>query len=220
MRRRGERKLTVWKYDDGKGTTLKVPVYQVDRYLDDGRRGIRLRVQIAELDILEYDTDINVLQKRVYGQIKEKLVLKWEWFLLVRTYGHESGTDPADFLEATHVNPSCSFRLEVDVERIQMARRPDGTTCWRHAGNHGGTINEFSPELGRQANGSIVGMIPDTPENRRAIVEVGLAFTRLRENLQILLGNDQIERTMEVLSSGHRPQLTFNYEEVSPNGRA
>jgi hypothetical protein len=220
MGRRGERKLTVWEYDDGKGTTLKVPVYQVDGYLDDGRRGIRLRVQIAELDILEYDTDINVLQGRVYGQIKEKLVLKWEWFLLVKTYGYESGTDPEDFMEATHVNPLCSFRLEVDVERIQMARRPDETTCWRRAGNYGGTIHEGSPELGRRANGSIVGMIPDTPENRRAIVEVGLAFSRLRENLQILLGNDQIERTMEVLSSGLRPQLTFDYQEVSADGRA
>jgi hypothetical protein len=219
MGRRGERKLTVWEYDDGKGTTLKVPVYQVDGYLDDGKRGIRLRVQIAELDILEYDTDINVLRKKVYDQIKEKMILKWEWFLLVKTYGHESGTDPEDFLEATYVNPSCHFELEVKVERIQMARRPDGTTCWRRAGYYGGGIEEGSPKLGRQANGSIVGMIPDTPENRGAIVEVGLAFSRLRETLQVLLGNDQIERTMEVLASGHRPQLTFDYQEVSPDGR-
>ena len=48
MPQRRPKKILTWRYDDGAGTTMEIPVYQVTKY-----DGIWLRVVLPELDIRE-----------------------------------------------------------------------------------------------------------------------------------------------------------------------
>src|SRR5205823_4395951 len=152
-------------YDDGAGTTMDIPVYQVTRY-----DGIWLRVAIPALDIREENSDINVLCEKVFAAIKGRLVLRWEPFLQISVAGTAWNLD--DFVEATQVNPNLSVDIELQVTRIEIATRPDGSQCYREPG-HDSRIREGLPGPGDKADDDqrrdTRSRIPDTRENRQAL---------------------------------------------------
>src|SRR5438105_1690715 len=71
MRGRRPKKLLAWRYDDGAGMTMDIPVYQVTNHGE-----ISLRVDIPALDLREEQSDINVLREKVSAALKARLVLE------------------------------------------------------------------------------------------------------------------------------------------------
>ena len=73
-----------------------------------------------------------MLREKVFAAIKGRLVIKWEPFLQISVAGTAWNLD--DFVEATQINPTLSFDIEVQVARIEIGTRPDGSQCYRAAG--------------------------------------------------------------------------------------
>jgi hypothetical protein len=197
MPRRQPRKIITWRYDDGAGTTLDIPVYQVTN-----QGGIWLRVDIPALDIREENSDINLLRERVFAAIKGRLVLKWEPYLQISVSGRAWNLD--DFAEATQINPSLSCEIEVRVSRIEIATRPDGSQCYREPGMDS-RIHEGLPGPGDggvdDEQQDARSRIPDTRENRQALVDLGHAFSRLGRDLCDWLGPERVEAAVAQLAA-------------------
>jgi hypothetical protein len=195
MPRRRPRKIIIWRYDDDAGTTMDIPVYQLT-----GHDGIWLRVNIPELDIREENSDINLLRERVFAAIKDRLVLKWEPCLQISVSGRAWSLD--DFAEAMQINPSLSCEIEVRVSRIEIATRPDGSQCYREPGLDS-RIHEGLPGPGDgivdDEQQDTRSRVPDTRENRQALVELGHAFVRLGRELCDRLGPDQVNAAVSRL---------------------
>jgi hypothetical protein len=195
MPRHRPRKIVTWRYDDHAGTTLDIPVYQVTDH-----QGIRLRVDIAELDIREENSDISLLRERVYSTVKGRGFLKWEPFLQVSV--SSSSWDLENFVEATQVNPTLSFEISVQVARIEIGTRPDGSQCYRMPGQDS-RILEWPGEEGDGVDDDqqrdIRSRIAATPENRQAMVDLGRAFFRLGRELGERLRPERVEQTVAQL---------------------
>ena len=195
MPRRRPKKIITWRYDDGAGTTMEIPVYQVTK-----SDGIWLRVDIPGLDIREENSDINVLREKVFAAIKGRLVLKWEPFLQITVTGTAWNLD--DFVGASQINPNLSYDIEIQVARIEIATRPDGSQCYREPGRDS-RICEGLPGLGDGADDDqrrdTRSRIPDTRENRQAVVDLGRAFFRLGSQLCDLLHQDKVDATVAQL---------------------
>ncbi len=192
MPRRRPKKIVTWRYDDGAGTTMDIPVYQVI-----GHDGIWLRVDIPELSIREECSDVNVLREKVFTAIKGQLVIVWKPFLLISA---ESITyDLEDFPETTHRNPSLRFDAGVRVVRIEIGTRPDGSTCHRKP-EYGSSVRDGLPELDdgedSETRHEVQSLVSDTRENRQALVELGRRLFEVGRELCARLDARNVDRAL------------------------
>jgi hypothetical protein len=195
MSKRRPKKIITWRYDDGAGTTMEIPVYQVTDH-----QGVWLRVDIPELDIREENSDINLLREKVTAAIKGRLFLKWEPFLQISV--SSTAWDLDDFVAATQVNPTLSFEINVQVARIEIGTRPDGSQCYRTPGMDP-RIREWPGAVGDGADDDqrreVRSRVADTAGNRQAMVDLGRAFVRLGRQLCDRLHPQRVEEAMAQL---------------------
>ena len=79
MPRRRPKKIITWRYDDGAGTTMDIPVYQVIEPRRDLAPGRHPRALVSARRC----SDINVLREKVFTAIKGQLVIVWKPFLQI-----------------------------------------------------------------------------------------------------------------------------------------
>jgi hypothetical protein len=195
MPRPRPKKIITWRYDDGAGTTMNIPVYQVTKH-----EGIWLRVEIPALGIHEECSDINLLRARVFAAIKDQLVIQWKSFLQITAGTTSFGLD--DFVEATHTNPSLRYEVEVQVSRIEIGTRPDGSTCHRKP-EFDSSVHEGLPSVDQGGDGEwwreVHSLVPDTKENRQALVDLGCAIFQLGRELCGQLDSENVETAITQL---------------------
>ena len=94
MPRRRPKKIVTWRYDDGAGTTMEIPVYQViEATTGSGSGSTSLSSRIRE-----ECSDVNVLREKVFTAIKGQLVISLGAFSpdQRRVHSLEPGGFPGD----------------------------------------------------------------------------------------------------------------------------
>jgi hypothetical protein len=190
MPRRRPRKIITWRYDDGAGTTMEVPVYQVINH-----DGIWLRVELPELGVLEECSDVNLLRDRVFTAIAERLVIRWAPYLWISA--EVTCYDLDDFAGATHRNPHLRLDAAVRVDRIEIGTRPDGSTCHRGL-EYGSSVRDGLPTLDdgedSDTRHEVESLMPDTPENRQALVKLARQFFNVGKEVCARLDRRNVDR--------------------------
>ena len=195
MPRTRPKKIITWRYDDGAGTTMEIPVYQVTKH-----DGIWLRVEIPALDIREECSDINLLRERVFDRDQEPAGhqvgavspdQRHEYCLesrrLRRGDAHQPDTESRD------PRPGSPDR-DRDAARRLAVLPPAGTRLADPGGaRRRGRRSRRRPAAGHQSR------VPDTRENRQALVELGRAFVRLGRRLCDRLHPEQVEAAVAQL---------------------
>lgn len=190
------KKIQTWKYKD-KGVKVDVPVYMQADY-----RGVeKFYVELPDLEIKESNDDINKLKDTVFELIKTRVVLEWEAFLYVQIEGSSVTNTRHDdldtFVTVTYSNADFKVDVNIAVSRVLVAKVSNGQTLHKQmSGYHTTTAQPGLPPLGEN-QGSMLAMIPDTPENRQALVDIGHGFERLTATLQDLLSPDRIAKSLE-----------------------
>jgi hypothetical protein len=172
MPQKRPKKIITWRYDDGAGRTMDVPVYQVTKH-----DGIWLRVELPELGVREECSDVNLLRERVFAAIGDRLMIHWAPFLRITAEASAYGLD--DFAEETDRNADLHLEAGLRVFRIEVGTRPDGSTCHRGPG-YSSSVHDGLPALDdgedSDTRHEVESLLPDTPANRQVLVELGLRF--------------------------------------------
>lgn len=210
MARPGAKKITTWRYNDGNGTELSIPVTMHTEGHGASARN-SFSVSIPEMEIRARNADINALQKEVYALVKERSLLVWAPFLYV---GFEQDADDFGGLLPTAPRPKVDASLRITVHLVETTERPDGTLMsrGREYGGGGSRPYEGLPEVGpgdEYERKSMRAMVPDTPENRRALYQFCQGVATLGRRLSELLEPEVIGDTLaQVLALKGLPDLS------------
>jgi hypothetical protein len=207
------KKFDTWEYaDQAAGIRVKVPVYT------GGSGGkIVFRVELEEFAIRKEDSDINRLKDQVFAEIKAQRSTTWTGHLYVYCGGAMSGLlafESAAAAREEGESSSCDeeslgaeFRLM--IRPVAIGTRPDGSRCYRDRRYYGARAVDRMPPVGvniesppefsgfdSRSHRGTCALLPDTPENRRALAEIACAVEQLRRRLGTLLSPARIESSL------------------------
>jgi hypothetical protein len=221
-REEGKKFETLEYHDREDGVRIKVPVRMVksarSNYADTDRDArFEFVVTMPDFAIHDRDKDLNALRDRVFEEIKKKRSTTWEDFLHVfaggdfPTTGDYANSQPDSYAFAEE---GCEFvsldvALKLDVRPVRVGTRYDGTKV--HTEDRSHHTSEGLPRLGpgeepwsghSNRTRGIYSLIPDTLENRAALVEIVKAMEKVHEMLRHIVHPDNIHRTLEMIKQG------------------
>lgn len=156
------KKVETWKWR-APGSTKDVEIVVRLGYADSRQRDPKFFVSLPDFDINDCDTDIGVLQKRVYEVLKGRYTIEWRRVFYI-TYGSRHPVQKTEWdgegqkLEVTgietweqHVEEKITrygdakdfptardfryeFQDQFEVQEIELGTYPDGTKCHRDGG--------------------------------------------------------------------------------------
>jgi hypothetical protein len=226
MGRRGEKKVTVWKYEKDKAS-LDITVYLVDasggRHYSSREDGATtfFRVEISDLDIREEHPDINILKHQVWAELDKKLAIKWTDWLYVEVSGDidtivrklDADDDPVeDPLDLVSEKARCNVVIE--YSRLQLGQIGDqkmqrdlnnyhqGKTYYNTAREGWPDVGASEPDRWYKKSREMRALVPDTAENRAALDAISAGFDKLLQRLRDIMSPDKVLATLAGVKVG------------------
>jgi hypothetical protein len=127
MVKRGEKKITTWKFkiDD---VPVEVPVFVVEadseRYGTlKGKMHFTVRFEIGEAVIEKSDTDVERLHTAVEAELKERIQMNGEIYILVEVRGNV----PWKKDDEKYMSDECSSSIDFQYDFYVIGKKPNGT---------------------------------------------------------------------------------------------
>lgn len=201
MENDGDKIVTVWKFDLA-GKSIKVDVLLVD---DFQKPEFIARWKIDGHDVERKSSDISKLKNAVQRSLAETLKLDWKNKLHIEVNSEIDTIEKAPrSSEYSGTVKPWQAKIEVEIKALQIATDHRGEKIHRRdAADHAipGWPNEGKRQTDSWSEKDMCSMIDDTPENRKAIIEIFSGFCRLKTALCDLLSPRKVQHTLSSLKA-------------------
>lgn len=227
------RKFETWTWRDPEtGERVEVECRAVKTRSAHGTETTSFEVRLPKYDVHESDKDPNALRDRVFHEIAARRSVAWSYHLHVFAGGDFSSFHGSDNFTAEGFDyVGIQGSLRVDVSPVQVGLRSDGEHAWNRTGGCGVNAHAGRPHVGKGSQSSfgsgdrttgVWALVPDTPENRKALATVVGEMQKLKDRLQTFLSPGNIDLVLEQVNKagGTLSLPSPQQEEPGADGRA
>ena len=200
-------KFTEWEWRDPETREL----IKIECRCEKDRDKVDFFVRDEKRRLNMSNADPNKLKDEVFSELTARRVVEWTHHLHVFVGGDGSWEISSDhFVEEDGEHVSLSQSLHVAVHPVQTAVRGDGKKVWNSRGGYGGNISFGEPHVGHGELSVRVGdrttgywsLVPDTPENRRALRTIIDNMALMKTRLSKLLSPDNLQASLDAVAAG------------------
>ncbi len=149
------------------------------------------------------DADINNLRTRLQTELDQTTNIPWKKFIAVLTNSKDGGREGfstsynATADEIYEKTGQAEVKIDFEFRVLELAQRGDKTIARTKDGNVSSAESILSSFGGQKLS-----MLPYTPEREAALVRLREGFLALGTRLQELMVQENVDKTLEMMSKG------------------